>query len=226
MREVIAIVEGQTEQTFVLKVLAPELVPRGIWLAARLPGRIHRRGGVRKWEAIRGDIIRTLKERGDRCCTTMFDFYRMPTDWPGRAEAGTKPHQERGACIEEALSRDLQKHLSGNWRPDRFIPYVQVHEFEALLFSGIDQLVGAVWASHPEQSQSAVARLQEILAEAEEPEAINDGSDTAPSKRICQIMPSYQKHFHGPIAAQRIGLSKIREQCPHFDNWVKKLEAL
>lgn len=226
MSEVIAIVEGETEQTFVREVLAPELGSRGIWLAARLPGRMRRHGGVRRWESVRGDIFRTLKERGDWFCTTMFDFYRMPMDWPGRAEATARPHQERGACVETALAKDVQEHLPDNLRPDRFIPYVQVHEFEALLFSGVQELADTVWATHPGLSQSAAANLQKILVEAGVPEAINDRPDMAPSKRICHLMRAYQKPLHGPIAAQRIGLARIREQCPHFDEWLRRLEAL
>jgi hypothetical protein len=224
--DVIAIVEGETEQTFIKQILAVEFGARGIGLIPILPGRVRHRGGVRKWQSIRGDIVRALKQRADRFCTTMFDFYRMPLDWPGREDAGGKPYQERGICVEAALAKDLREHLPDGLRPERFIPYVQIHEFEALLFAGVQELADTVLAAHPGRSQLAVENLQKILAGAGAPEAINDRPDMAPSKRICQVMNGYQKPFHGPIAAQRIGLARIREKCPHFHEWLTTLEAL
>jgi hypothetical protein len=58
------------------------------------------------------------------------------------------------------------------------------------------------------------------------PEDINDHPKTAPSKRIVAAMRGYQKTFHGPLIACEIGLSAIRQNCPHFDAWLQKLERL
>lgn len=60
------------------------------------------------------------------------------------------------------------------------------------------------------------------------PEAIDDSPQLAPSKRIEALMcrPRYQKRLMGPQAAQRIGLAAIRDECPHFGDWLGRLERL
>lgn len=95
-----------------------------------------------------------------------------------------------------------------------------MHEFEALLFSDCGILAEVL-----QQPQSG-AVFSGIVTECGEPEAIDDDPATAPSKRILSVVPGYQKVLHGPIAAQRIGLDKLRQACPHFDAWVRKLEVL
>lgn len=109
MNEIEAIVEGPTEQTFVRDLLAAHLGSRGITIWAVLSGKARRQGGVRKWEAARNDIVRSLK--GRRYCTTMFDFYAMPQDWPGRTEAAQLPWNQRGAHLEAAVLKDVAEHM-------------------------------------------------------------------------------------------------------------------
>jgi hypothetical protein len=59
-----------------------------------------------------------------------------------------------------------------------------------------------------------------------DPEEIDDGVDTAPSKRLARIVPNYQKRLHGPLIVGRIGLDRVRDECPHFSTWLSELEAL
>jgi len=58
------------------------------------------------------------------------------------------------------------------------------------------------------------------------PEDINDGPMTAPSKRILRICPSYQKIAEGTLVAAGLKVGAIRAECPLFDAWVRRLEAL
>lgn len=60
------------------------------------------------------------------------------------------------------------------------------------------------------------------------PEAIDEGAATAPSKRIIKHIPNYErlKVRVGAPAAAAIGLVKLRAQCPHFSDWVTRLERL
>ena len=97
-----------------------------------LPGRRRIHGGVNKWEVARQDIIRTLKER--RYCSTMFDYYAMPADWPGRKEATAKPWPERAGQVEAAIHADIVAAMGGRFDPKYFLPYVQLHEFECWRF--------------------------------------------------------------------------------------------
>ena len=110
--------------------------------------------------------------------------------------------------------------MGRNFNPDRFIPYVMMHEFEAMLFSDC------------QHSHTAIGRmdltpnLQSIRDDFNTPEEIDDSPDTAPSKRIEALLPAYQKTTMGLQAAQSIGLESIRNQCPHFDAWLHRLETL
>lgn len=226
MIEVVAIVEGQTEQTFVDEHLASHLFALGITMWPRLPGRYVRRGGVRPWDQVRGDILRTLKERPGRVCTTMFDFYAMPDDWPGRTEAAEKPSDQKGCHVEDALLDDLASHAGADFRRELFIPYVQVHEFEALLFADVDKMAEALANVGDISPERLRARLQEILAEAGQPEAINDNYETCPSRRIARLVPAYRKPVFGPIIAGGIRLDVLRQACPHFGQWLERLESL
>lgn len=224
MNRVAVIVEGETEYTFVRDHLATHLGELGLWIWPVLPGRIYKRGGVRSWKAIRSDVLRTLK--GGQHCTTMFDFYAMPTDWPGRTEASQLSCEQRGGQVEAALLQDIIEHAGSDFRPELFIPYVQVHEFEALAFADVEQLVNVAAPLQIMSSNVLRKKLMSILEEAGAPEAINDGYETCPSRRIISLVPGYRKKLHSPIVASRIGLNKLRAQCPHFNEWLTKLEGL
>jgi len=234
---VLAIVEGETEQTFVDTYLAEHLAVarqdnRPVYISARLPGRVVRRGGVRPWRAIRDIILRTLREwRGKCVCTTMFDFYAMPDDWPGKAEAAEKKGyspDQKGNHVEQALLNDLAAHAGADFRRELFIPYVQVHEFEALLFANVATMATTLAELCPGSSETDLNNaFQAILTEKSgQAEAINDNYDTCPSRRITSLVRAYSKTLHGPIIADRIGLDTIRAACPHFGQWLGRLEAL
>jgi hypothetical protein len=67
-----------------------------------------------------------------------------------------------------------------------------------------------------------------LCAGYDSPELIDDGVDTAPSKRIRQEIPKYahEKPTAAPIIAARIGVETMRRKCPHFDQWMQKLQDL
>ncbi len=72
-----------------------------------------------------------------------------------------------------------------------------------------------------------IEQLQMIRDSVQSPEEIDDSPITAPSKRIEHIIPGkYQKSFHGPLIATRIGITAMRDACPHFNGWLTKLELL
>ena len=99
----------------------------------------------------------------------------------------------------------------------RFIPFVMMHEFEALLFSDCEQF--AIGIDRP------ASRFQKIRDSFPSPEAIDDSPVTAPSKQIEALVPGYEKPLLGALAALEIGLETMRVECPHFDCWVSRLES-
>jgi hypothetical protein len=103
--------------------------------------------------------------------------------------------------------------------PVRFIPFVIMHEFEGLLFSDCTAFARSI-------GQTRIApSFQAIRDQFPTPEEINDSPITAPSKRVQELVAGYEKPFHGTLAALEIGLQSIRAQCPHFNDWLVRLEA-
>jgi len=212
-------VEGQTEEQFVNQVLAPYFYTRGFHAVfPRLIGNPRSRGGIRSWEMTKRDIRRHMYEDPNRIATTFVDYYGLPATggraWPGRAAAAGLPFAERAAHVESAMLQDLSRD------PGRFIPFVMMHEFEAVLFSDCDAFARAIERPH------LAPQFQSIRDAFQTPEEINDSVENAPSRRIKRIVDRYEKPIFGAIAALKIGLERIRAECPHFNNWLNRLEAL
>ena len=217
---VLILVEGQTEQQFVKDVLVPEFYGRQIYfrptmlVTRRVKAGASFKGGVTNYAKFRNDAKRLLNSAGDALVTTMLDYYRLPLDFPGMS---TRPINgtplDRVIHVEKAIARDLGE-------PSNFIPFLALHEFEAWLFSSPDVL--------PQLFSSSKKHLefQAIRASVATPEAINERPELAPSKRIANLFPSYRKTLHGPTTAARIGLARIRTECPHFNDWISRFDTL
>ncbi len=218
-------VEGQTEQTFADTVLRPHFAAHGVLLHpavlianSRRRGKVQR-GGGRSYVPMRDDITRfTEQEKGaDVRFSTLIDLYALAPDFPGFAAAATLRHRpyERVKELEKAWYDD---------QPDRrFMPFIVLHEYETFLFAKPDEFS----LFYPDEPR-AIKALQKIASETGNIELINDGPQTAPSKRIIAEFPPYEKGKTtvGPQVAELIGLARIRESCRHFDEWLQKFEEL
>ena len=224
MNELVVIVEGETEQTFVRDQLSSHLALHNTSAWAILPGRHRKQGGVKKWEVARQDIIRTLKER--RYCSTMFDYYAMPLDWPGREAAVAMAWNERASIVEAMIHADIAAAMGDGFNPKHFVPYVQLHEFEALAFADVEVLAAALAPIAKQPVEKLLETFRGILAKAGHPEAIDDGYATCPSRRITSAVPAYKKRAQGPIVTSRIGIDVLRARCTHFGEWLTRLEQL
>lgn len=219
-------VEGPTEETFVNEVLAPHLYGCGYTkVGARLVGNARqrdRRGGIRAWSAVRKDILHHLKEDSGCISTTMVDFYALPQSgdraWPGRAQAAQLGFSEKSTSVENALLADICSEMNVGLEQCRFVPYVMMHEFEGLLFSDAEKLGQGI--GRPDLSP----RFKAIRDQFATPEEINDSPQTAPSKRILDFFPGYEKPLMGTLAVLEIGLNAIRQECPLFRGWLERLE--
>ena len=116
---------------------------------------------------------------------------------------------------------EAQTHIRYGFDAHYVRPYVQMYEFEALLFSDISK-----FKLHEDWNKQSERKLQRVYDDFETPEDINDGVQTAPSKRLDKILPGYSKILKGPLIAENIGLDKIREECPLFNEWIGELEEL
>lgn len=214
MKQLAIVVEGQTEEQFVGDVLRPHLGPLGIYIqpiivkTSRTAGRASAKGGG-SWKHWRKDIGNTLKSSQFVCVTTMIDFYGYPDDGPARCRA---PHTDE--CItnrERGMAADIS-------HGDRFLPFVMLHEFEALVFAA-----APVASELPAYVQKHCAG---VLAQYDHnAELINDGPTTAPSKRLKSEWSGYSKVRDGVAIAASAGLPVVRRRCPRFDEWLTRLEG-
>ncbi len=206
-------VEGQTEETFVREVLYPHLLDRSLLLNPILIRTSEKgKGGASNYSKIKWQVNKKCIEDRQSLITTMFDFFKLPTDFPGYS----------GLTKISDLYRKVE-HLEKEWfdelSQDNFIPYISLHEFEALLFSDLQKFEN--WFDKDSAEKLRNERLQ-----FESPEHINNSPQTAPSKRISKCCRGYDKPLHGSLIAQAIGLDTIRHQCKHFDKWLTHLEDL
>ena len=221
-------VEGVTEAAFVNDVLAPHLTRHGyVLVRPRLIGdrrAAAMRGGGVSWQFVRGGILRHLKEDRQALVTTMVDYYGMPKgrakEWPGRALAAARPFAQRAATVQDAVAEEIAGHMGRDFDTRRFIPYVSMHEFEALLFSDCERFAERV--GRPDIAHA----MQRILDQFGNPEEIDDSPQTAPSKRIRKLLPTYQKPAMGATTIRAIGLTTIRGRCANFAHWLTRLEAV
>ncbi|MBI5695338.1 MAG: DUF4276 family protein [Nitrospirae bacterium] len=218
MKNILVLVEGQTEERFIKDVLAPHLWSRGkhpipsVITTKRVKSGNDFTGGFTGYGKVENDLRRLLQDTAAVSVTTFIDYYALPSDFPGM---DSRP-------VDNPLGR--VRHVEATWRKHvdhpRFRPYLMVHEFEALLFSKPDELCNAL--SQPQK----LDKFKAIRDEFASPEDINDSPITAPSKRIIGIIPAYQKVVYGALVSKRIGLEVLRNECPHFSEWLGWLESL
>jgi len=214
--------EGQTEQTFANNVLGPHLANFGVHVStilvanARHKGKVNR-GGATNYAPMRKDINNLLKQEksGDVFFTTMIDFYAISREFPGLEAAEKIPH------LPYRQVEILEAAFSANLGDRRFLPHIQLYEYEAYLFADPSQ-----FRLYYEKHEPQIAALQAIVDQYGSPELIDGGSHTAPSKRILAQFPDYNKVVEGAGIAALIGLQTIRDRCPHFAAWLTRLEQL
>ncbi|WP_343728725.1 DUF4276 family protein [Duganella sp.] len=189
--------EGATEREFINRVLRPHLIQYNVTATA-----IDMRGNV-SLDKIRG-VLPALLGSCDRV-STLYDFY----GFKGREQ---RTAEQLEAAISGLISPDQQR---------RLIPYIQLYEFETLLFAVPEQTVEWMQAE-----QTALKAMQEAVQRAGSAERVNDRLETSPSHRIKVLFSDYDKKLHGPEIVELAGLAAIRAKCPRFNKWIEKLEQL
>lgn len=220
--------EGQTEELFVKRVLKPYFSEFNIVLKSLLvftSKKKNIRGGLVSYAKAKEDLWHCMAENSRRSSethfyTTMFDFYALPTDFPGYAEAISQHDAyDKVDKLEKALGKDINS--------DKFVPYIQLHEFEALLFCDPTRLESLF----PE-SKKEIQELSKALYQCNDnPELINQGEQTAPSKRILKAIEGsgqyrYNKPQDGVEVTRQIGIDTLMKKCKHFGQWINRLTAL
>lgn len=219
--------EGPTELTFASKVLAPYLQTYSIYVKPVLLCTSKKKGAyggvtnytkiVNDLNSIFGGIRKSANET--HIVTTMLDLYGIPTDIPRYEEAFRYQNPyDKIFCIEQAFAENINNRF--------FIPYIQLHEFETLLFSDISKLAFA----YPDAQQEIDQLKTDTNGIGDgNPELINHGVNTAPSKRIIKYLANkynYDKVRGGTAVASHITLPVILERCAHFREWIERIVKL
>jgi len=219
------IAEGQSEETFVNELLVDHLSSMNVFPVVqcvitsrdRAASRTYK-GGLLSYQKLRDHVRTWLAQDKDTQArfTTMIDLYALPSDFP-------KIDESRKIADPYRRVEFLQTAFAANIEDERFIPYIQLHEFEALLLS-VPQAFENYYIEHA----SEIKKLSEMVAKFDNPELINDGQHTAPSKRIEHHLPGYSrtKVAASKVVATAIGLLSMRKSCKHFDQWLSHLETL
>lgn len=217
-RAVTLLVEGQTEQLFVREVLAEYGRTRGLWITPIVLSKKGQKGGDVRFARAKRDIALHLKQRQDSVVSLLVDYYGLGQDWPGKEKVAANASPAQVAATIGAATSETVRASLGDAASRRFVPNIVVHEFEALLFSDPEVL-----ARHLSIDPT---KIEQILAECGQPEAIDDSPRTAPSKRLRDLAGGhFRKTATGVAAAREIGIARIRAQCPVFDAWLGRLEA-
>jgi Domain of unknown function (DUF4276) len=218
MKRIIIVNEGQTEQEFCKDLLSPHFLRQNILI--NYPTIKKTGGGIVAWETLKQQIETHLKQDPTAFVTTLIDYYgingklKFPK-WEEAKEIVDK--NDRMSFLEEAMKALIDPKLS-----HRFIPYIQLHEFEGLLFCNIDVFKTQIAPNEFRDFNELIKTIQDNP----NPELINEGKTTAPSKRLESYIKGYNKPVYGSILAEAIGLSHIRSKCPRFNHWISILESV
>lgn len=220
------IAEGHSESGFFKPLLGAHLGSLGIDLHVPIIGRGNAKGGLkfRTFAQVCEEIHDFLADRRRPYVTTFFDYYGLPIGG-GRFGWDFVPSAKArgGADAIEKVFGDGVSRIAGPLT-ERFIPYIQLHELEALYFAD-PPLLGEVL-----DNPARVNKFSAIVESSGGCENINDSPDTAPSKRIQALCPNYIKGrssaAHAPRLGSRLSLDTVRVACPRFGAWLSRLEAL
>lgn len=216
--------EGQTELRFASKVLATYLVVKGIVVLPQLlitSRKKNARGGILSYQQAKRDLTFMIRGARDNeqevhYFTSIFDLYALPDDFPGFAEASALKDYSQVAKLEEAFGKDVNCY--------KFIPYIQLHEFEALVLCNIDGLRDI----YPNASKKLIELKNEITTQyGDNMELVDNSAETAPSKRIIKALKDeyhYDKPKSGTEITDKIGIDTLRAKCRHFNFWLPKIE--
>ncbi len=223
MPNVLVLCEGQTECEFCKRTVAVYMAKSDVGVAGTLVGRGQKKqGGIRAWDVYRKELLKLATGYSSCYVSILVDYYAMPSSWPGRSDAANKTAASRGRFVENALRANLESELC-----NRFVPCVQLHEFESLLF--VDPKITALSlaiAGADMPVEKLQHKLEKIVKDCGSIEQINDSPETAPSKRIANLVRGYEKILWGVFAVNDIGIDTLRNGCPWLDNWIKALEGI
>lgn len=220
IRRALILVEGHTEERFVTQCLSPYLLARGLAIRAtivnskRVVDGPSYKGGVDNYDKVHNHLQLLFRDTNAVVITTLFDYYRLPTNFPGMSDRPPGSARSRCEFVEASWATRVHER--------RFVPHVVLHELEAWVYVDPSSLDPKMF----DDNADVVKAIADTAKAYASPEDINEGPQTAPSKRLKKAWGAYQKTIHGPRAITAIGIDRIRATCGHFDRWLSRLEDI
>lgn len=220
MRRVLVLSERPTESAVIQRTLAEWFSRQGLSISAPVVGAPGHKGSKANWDKARREILNLLLQEPNAIVATFFDYYKLDTTWPGKTEAVAIAKGNRYEFLTRTIHEAFAKTHSSDchWAEARFVPHVQMHELEALLF--VQPEVTAKVLGAPEHENE----LQQIRDSCGGCEEIDDSEQTAPSKRIKALFPNYRKgrklRAQAHQALREVQVDTIRSLCPGFSRWI------
>lgn len=211
-KRLVFIVEGDTEVAFIHKRVIPYLMSKGYRNAMNAQKittnkSLHKKGGIARFEYLENEV-RSVAAQGDILITTLLDFFRLPTNFPNYTADSHK--------ISD-IERGVRQGIDGV-NVSLFYPYIQRHELEALMYTSMDGFEIVC------DEKRELDQLRAIVEGYDNPEDINSGAETSPSKRLIKIFPKYEKVLYGELIFEALEIDAIRARCPRFNDWIQILE--
>ena len=214
------IVEGNTEVAFIHKRVIPYLMSKGYrndWFTTSIPAmyaqkittnrQLNKKGGVASFKSLSNEVKKIAAQR-NVLITTLLDFFRLPNNFPNYTTDSKKI-----SAIEHGVRHGIQ-----GVDPSIFYPYIQRHELETLMYTSMDGFEIVC------DEKRELDQLRAIVESYDNPEDINSGAETSPSKRLTKIFPKYKKVSDGELIFEALEIDAIRARCPRFNDWIQILE--
>ncbi|CAM3777736.1 DUF4276 domain-containing protein [Flavobacterium branchiophilum] len=219
MKHLYIIVEGPTELEFVDRILIPYFNSKGITthiqgIAITMSGGGHGFNNIKHFE---NTIKPVLNYKNEPFITTLIDYFKLnsETKLPGFLESSNMSTTDKKLeCLENKLNDVVQKIKPYNY----FIPYIQKHEMETLMFANPEM----GFSLEDENIKNAVVAICNQYPNIED---INSGF--GPSERLEAIYKQngkkYNKIIDGMDIAELTGIEKMLEKSYRFRIWIEKL---
>lgn len=206
MNRLVFLVEGDSELYFVHNKIIPFLYSRGARGSITCQKittnrKLNISGGNISYELFLNELD-LIYAQGNVMVTTLMDFFRIPNNYPNAITADPEK-------IEEGMLQDRSSFRN-------YIPYIQMHEFEALFFSDINNLYLFI------DSEEKEIAIQNIINEYPDPESINTHPNRYPAKRLKDIL-GYNKGADAELIIESCSMESIINKCSRFGQWIGKI---
>ena len=213
MASIYFLVEGETEERF-FKEIVKDYYKGKHFISCSLMPQGKRKGGTIDYNQTKKELSRFFYsgKHFDKIILIQ-DYYRL---------GKTMKEHIGGNLNLDKIIFSIQERLEKDVNNPKFHFRLQIHEFEAYLFTNPDFV-----ASYFDDNK-ILQKIEKILEEFDgNPELINNRFDTKPSKRLDEMTQNkFQKRIDGITIVKNVGIDNIRKKCKYFNELFNLIDYL